>query len=354
MDKYYTACTAMVVFSMVIMLISVRFNIGLVKKRRQASATLFAFIIIGAFCEWSGVMLDGKSASLIPLHILVKTIELSLSPFIGLLCGRSFNDSKSEKVFFYILLANVVLEVISAFSGLVFYVDASNVYHHGTLYFVYLTAYVLGIVYFVERGISISRQFSGKYGMCILLVVVFAAVSIATQLMDSSIRIDWIAISVSAIMLYKFYGDMLLQIDGLTGLLNHWSYEHALQKMPEKAVIVFLDVDRFKAVNDTYGHQVGDECLERIAACIRKAYGNYGMCFRYGGDEFCVIMNRAFDNVEKITGEFYKALEQQRKLKEWMPDVSYGCARYDSKVDDIQAVMSRADESMYRYKESRR
>lgn len=60
MDKFYTVSTMMIVFSMIIMLISVRYNIGFTKRRRYASAILFGLIIIGVLCEWSGIMLDGK------------------------------------------------------------------------------------------------------------------------------------------------------------------------------------------------------------------------------------------------------------------------------------------------------
>lgn len=354
MDQYYTAIAAMVVFSMTVMLISVKSNIGLAKKRRQASAILFGLIIIGVICEWSGNLLNGRDAAWIPLHILVKMTELSLSPFIGLMCGRSFSDSRWEKPVFYILCVNVVLEIISAFSGIIYYVDASNVYHHGTLYGIYLISYALGIAYFIGRGISISRQFQGNYGLAILLVVVFVAVCIAIQMINSAIKIDWMAISIGAIMLYKFYGDMLLQIDGLTGFLNHWGYEHTIQNMTGRAVLLFFDVDKFKEINDTYGHAMGDSCLEEVAACIRKAYGNYGMCFRYGGDEFCVVMTRFLNNAEKATEGFYRELERVHQTKEWMPNVSCGYVAYDPKVDNIHDAMNRADQMMYQYKQEHR
>ena len=354
MDRYYTAVAAMIVFSMAVMLISVRSNIGLEKKRRQASAILFGLIIIGVLCEWSGNLLNGRDAAWIPLHILVKMLELSLAPFIGLMCGRSFSDSKWEKPIFYILCVNVVLEIISAFSGIIYYVDACNVYHHGPLYGIYLVSYVLGIAYFIGRGISISKQFQGNYGLSILLVVVLVAVCIITQMLNSAIKIDWLAISTGAIMLYKFYGDMLLQIDGLTGLMNHWGYEHTIRNISGKAALLFFDVDKFKSINDTYGHAVGDTCLERVAECLRKAYGNYGMCFRYGGDEFCVIMTKSLKSVDKVTEGFYKELQRLRQMEEWMPDVSYGYVLYDPKVDDRKEAIDRADQMMYRHKKEHR
>lgn len=354
MDRYYTAITIMIIFCMLVMVLSTKYNIGLTKENKRASAILFGLIMIGVLCEWSGIQLDGKDASLIPPHILVKTTELSLSPFIGLMCGRSFGDAKGGRVIFYLLCGNVVLEIISAFTGMIYYVDAANVYHHGPYYEIYLVSYMLGMIYFVIRGIVVSKQFHGNYGLPILLVVLFVLVCIATQMVNDTIKVDWLAISIAAIMLYKFYGDMLLQIDGLTGLLNHWGYEHAIQEITEKAVILFLDVDKFKAVNDTYGHAVGDQSLQEVAECIRKAYGSYGMCFRYGGDEFCVIMTKYLNQVDKATEEFYQLLQEKRQGSEWMPNVSYGYVEYHPKTDNIQEVMNRADQLMYQYKKEHR
>lgn len=354
MDKFYTVSTMMIVFSMIIMLISVRYNIGLTKRRRYASAILFGLIIIGVLCEWSGIMLDGKSSSLIPLHLFVKTVELSTAPFIGLMCGCSFSESKWEKNVFFILSINVILEIISVFTGLIFYVDSHNVYHHGPLYFIYLIAYVAGIIYFTGRGIGIAKRFHGKYRLNIMLVVMYVVICIVIQLMYDDIKIDWLAISTGAIMLYKFYGDMLLQMDGLTGLLNRWSYEHTIQNISKEIVVIFIDVDKFKEVNDNYGHSAGDTCLIKIAECIQNSYGKYGLCYRYGGDEFCVIMTRMTDCVENAAKELNDSLNAVRKEQKWMPGVSYGYARYSPEMGNIQDVINEADDLMYKYKEEHR
>ncbi len=330
MEMYYTATTAMIVVCMLIMLISINFNIGLKAKQKQTSAVLFGLIILGVLCEWCGVMLNGQEVSQIPLHKLVKVIELSFSPFIGLACGKSFGDSKWEKPFFYCLCLNAILEVISAFTGWVFYVDANNIYHHGRFYMIYLIAYILGFAYFMVRGIAISKNFQGNYGLSIMGVVIFAAACIVTQTIDSSIRIDWLAIAMSAIMLYKFHGDMLLQIDGLTALLNRFSYEYTLQNISRKAVVLFFDVDKFKQINDTYGHAFGDFCLQTV------------------------VLYRSPEQAEKLNKDFYTALEQKRKKEKNLPSVSYGYAVFDPQTDKITDTMKKADDMMYQYKQANR
>ena len=54
-------------------------------------------------------------------------------------------------------------------------------------------------------------------------------------------------------------------------------------------MLIVFDLDNFKYINDTYGHQAGDQCLKVIAECLKKAYSRYGNCYRIGGDEFVFL-----------------------------------------------------------------
>ena len=80
-------------------------------------------------------MLDNAPVQLIWLHRLVKLVELSVAPCIGLICGRSLNvrGGKWEKIIGTVLSLHVVVESLSSLMGWVWYVDAENVYHHGSL-----------------------------------------------------------------------------------------------------------------------------------------------------------------------------------------------------------------------------
>ena len=86
-------------------------------------------------------------------------------------------------------------------------------------------------------------------------------------------------------MLYYIYcNEMWNQLDGLTGLLSQKSYlNRTLNLQPEDKMLIVLDLDNFKYINDTYGHQAGDQCLKVIAECLKKAYSRYGNCYRIGG-----------------------------------------------------------------------
>ena len=168
------------------------------------------------------------------------------------------------------------------------------------------------------------------------------------------VRIDWITISCGALMMSKFSSDMVLQTDGLTQLVNRLGYEHYLARLRVPAAILMFDVDRFKDVNDCHGHLMGDACLRAIAGCIRRAYGNYGTCFRIGGDEFCVILMKHMQSVESLWDELVAAMAKARQEEPVLPKLSMGYAIFDPEHLTPQEAIEEADQMMYRVKQSRK
>lgn len=85
--------------------------------------------------------------------------------------------------------------------------------------------------------------------------------------------------------------------DALTGLFNRYHFEVTLQREVARSLryrarlsLLLIDVDQLKAVNDRWGHQAGDRVLGRVAGAIRNGLLGADIAFRYGGDEFAVIL----------------------------------------------------------------
>ena len=157
------------------------------------------------------------------------------------------------------------------------------------------------------------------------------------------------------------------RIDALTGLGNRAAMEGALsaasaaQERNGKGLsLLLLDLDRFKDVNDEYGHGVGDEVLRRVGAVIRAGCRPYDVACRYGGDEFAILLQQAAE--KDVEGVAERLLESIRRVVVPAGDgmlrvtCSGGLVRAASEPRHVEPalLLQAADEALYKAKEQGR
>lgn len=351
--KYYTAIIFLNIFAMGILLVCLKKSNTLPKAKTRIFYYLFTAIIIASLCEWLGNVLQGTGPSTRLLHIVVKATELSVAPAIGFLVADVIEKNPSP-VIVLLLTGHVVLEILSGFTGFIYAVNENSVYTHARFYWLYIVAYILSMVYclwVVARNVK-KYQYNGT-GLFILILL-FMLSGIGLQMYDSSIKVDYITLGMAGILLYVFTLEMINQTDELTQLMNRRGYENTIAHIERKCVVLFFDVDHFKLANDTYGHAFGDRVLKCIGRALLQNYSRYGKCFRYGGDEFCVILNKKTDEVEQLNHDFFLSIEKEREKEQRLPNVSIGYAFYNPDVQSIQEVVREADKMMYAFKERNR
>ena len=151
--------------------------------------------------------------------------------------------------------------------------------------------------------------------------------------------------------------ELLVQMDPLTEALNRHAF-HSLLRRPESGTdntatsgsVAVLDIDNLKPINDTHGHTVGDKAIRAVARAMRSLVRADDMLFRWGGDEFLVLMfklaqpeaNRRLEKLNKILDE---------NCERWIGEpvkvtVSFGVAGFTSLTDLGQAI-EQADKAMY-------
>lgn len=157
--------------------------------------------------------------------------------------------------------------------------------------------------------------------------------------------------SIADIFFYIFYCDTIQQTDELTGLLNRRNYENRIKAERRPVMVLMADVDSFKQVNDSFGHQFGDLCLTQIGAALKEAYGKTGLCYRVGGDEFCVITSGSEQDMERMNAAFFHNLSRRRKKIADLPHVSVGYMRYEPERTPLSETAAKADQMMYAFKE---
>jgi diguanylate cyclase (GGDEF)-like protein len=152
--------------------------------------------------------------------------------------------------------------------------------------------------------------------------------------------------------------------DMLTGLLNRRGFEEAGRALVasawrhERAVaVVVIDVDHFKAVNDRFGHPVGDRVLRQICATIAGGIDRRDIFARIGGEEFALILADADLAAAECAAEVLRASVADMTIDSGGPHrvtASFGVAELRLGDDDLADVVRRADEALYRAKEAGR
>lgn len=155
--------------------------------------------------------------------------------------------------------------------------------------------------------------------------------------------------------------------DSLTGLPNRLLFNDRLaqsirlaRRDGRKFALLFLDLDRFKQVNDEFGHDAGDELLQQVAARIRRELRDSDTVARVGGDEFTVILpdvarpDDAETVVRKIVAALSAPIRLERKGRSVEIGTSIGVALYPADADDADALVSAADAAMYEAKQAGR
>ncbi len=137
--------------------------------------------------------------------------------------------------------------------------------------------------------------------------------------------------------------ELLARSDALTGLANRQSFDEALRSQRSRAAVVYIDIDNFKAINDTLGHPTGDRVLQEVANRIVEASRPSGLVARLGGDEFAVLLDGLGMETARVVGErIVQSVREPMPIPRCGPvTVSVGLANFESDgaVDDADRAL---------------
>ena len=184
----------------------------------------------------------------------------------------------------------------------------------------------------------------------------------ADKLEQLTIISSFASLSIFNARLFKQTRQMAVT-DGLTGLYNHGQFKHMLNQELARSdryghplSLIMFDIDNFKSLNDTYGHPCGDQILVQIASALNDVFRGTDQVFRYGGEEFTVLLPEANLNQAAIAAERTRLLIEQMRI-DW-PDinerlgvtVSAGVATSPQAGTTPENLLNTVDERLYRAK----
>jgi diguanylate cyclase (GGDEF)-like protein/PAS domain S-box-containing protein len=142
--------------------------------------------------------------------------------------------------------------------------------------------------------------------------------------------------------------------DYLTGLYNRYFFEEELKRLDSERLfpisVVLIDINGFKLVNDTFGHEKGDEILKNTAKILKTCFRKEDIVARYGGDEFIIILPSTSKTVAASIAERVHSLFNFNYYKEFITSLSIGIATKKSTEQNINELIKIAEDNMYKHK----
>ncbi len=155
--------------------------------------------------------------------------------------------------------------------------------------------------------------------------------------------------------------DKMAITDGLTGLYNH---RHIIERLVHEIAeagrykfelsVIMLDIDHFKDINDTYGHQVGDEVLVKVSASIKELLRQVDLTGRYGGEEFLVIIPHTDKDGSIVIAERIRETVEALKFDNSQIKISISGGVCTYKDEDASDLIMKADNLLYKAKQKGR
>ena len=146
--------------------------------------------------------------------------------------------------------------------------------------------------------------------------------------------------------------------DPLTGIMNRGAFDSLkdlLQKSPQPMALLLVDIDHFKSVNDTYGHEMGDRVLQKVGQLLKNSFRSEDYAARIGGDEFVVLLNDFKEEHRSVISlKLGKMLEQLQETSDGLPQVTLSVGVAFSKQGYSDTIFNQADKALYAMKEAGR
>lgn len=304
------------------------------------------------------ILLLHHNAILVPITKIINIIGFGLSPMSSFLWMiyllQYFNMELKSKLMIIPLIINFLISLLSYKYGFIFEVNNLNLYNRGTFF---LAPTLITYFYFMTSLIIIFKNKEKTEDKEYINLIIFEAIpffAAIIQIFFNNLVLIWGSVGISLVIHYIYLQEKLLRYDNLTGVWNRMTselyiYNNFINKNRPFSLI-YVDVNDFKLVNDTYGHNEGDKALINVANFLKNYFKGLGKIGRMGGDEFIIIMYK--ENEIQINGMIRDVNVQLCKYniklnKSYSLTISTGYKKFYNDYSQIADYIKDIDELMY-------
>ncbi len=349
MFLYYTAVTGLAIFSQILMLAILKSDNLLPKENKKYFTLAFITFIIGTFLEWFSDVIRIYSSVDTFHYTLTQAVMHIIIPLTPYYLGCAFKKYENIRPFKVLFVLNVLLQALSLTPA--FENNFHDIFKHGNTYVIYFSffLFVLYKMFINIYQVSVAYQ-SSNITLLILNVFFITNFAIVLQSLLDGVNTIFITNTVNSILMYAYFAALINKRDGLTELLNRRCFENRIRNYKSDRIFLFIDLNKFKEINDTYGHLVGDQVLKEIAAICLETFSNHGSSYRIGGDEYCIVLRKHLEDIETLIATLHKNIDTRKNQYPLLPSVSVGYGYYSRKKNTVTDAINEADEMMYKIK----
>lgn len=280
---------------------------------------------------------------------------------------KMFGSPRRVKRYAKIICGPAIIALASVwttpFTGWVFTIKEGNIYSREALWILPALATIAYVVFGI-CFIYANRKRINKYMiMPVALIISPIFIGALVQWLLPGTAIIAMVVTISLVGLYASSQNEFAYIDRLSGVYNRRYLDDYLvglnedesnRKRQKTITGIMLDMDKFKSINDNFGHHVGDDAIAQVGNILRENLGKLNFAARYGGDEFIIITPMLdSDSIETLMQKLTDAANEKNASGKYpyVLEFSYGYAQFTvGKEKNSDGFMKRMDDNMYEYK----
>lgn len=328
----------------------------------QATVLLLIVDVLGRFDGYAEVFYPALNQIGNFLLFLINPIIVSL--WLLYAYFQIYDDNKKLKFPLYVIVfsnvINFILLTFSQFSGWYYYIDQNNIYHRGTFFWVSLLIDFIVLAFTFLIIIKNRKKLERKIYQALLFFALPPIIGVFLQAAFYGTSFISSNIVISLVIVFLNIQNRNIYSDYLTGVHNRKKLEIYLKEKVDRCgrqktfSAIMMDFNDFKEINDTFGHQMGDDALITSVTLMKDCLTPNDFISRYGGDEFCIVLDISDkQELKRIVNKISEHMDAYNKTgqKPYKVNFSMGYAVYDCDADiGIDEFQKRIDRRMYREK----
>jgi len=258
-------------------------------------------------------------------------------------------------------LINAVIVFLSLFFGWFYYIDVGNIYHRRPLYMVSVSLVIALIVIAIIIVLKNRKKMEKKSYESLIFFAIPPLVGVLLQAIFYGYSLMLNCLALSMLIVFVNIQNRSMYTDYLTGVNNRKKLDLHLREKINSSIenktfsAIMIDVNDFKSINDTFGHDAGDDALKIFAKLLDSCVEEGDFIARFGGDEFCVILNTYEEDILEETVYRIKSCfnkYNQSSKHHYKLEISIGSAIYDyNSLMEMEDFQKKLDVLMYQNKE---